>query len=227
MRDVTIVETYRPIRAVLCPFPHQSQGIFEQTFRPPRRVARGLQDQSSCFWTRVSLPDRIDTAAAPKENSAPIFAASCTGPGSKATAATKSETVKPMAATKPITTRSIRRIPCGSPNRRGFAANHPNRKMPTGLPISRPARTSHVASPIAEKATPAFIRPNRPRMISTGYFSACSMVLRRSCRCSSAAENRPKARSAWGIVGTMGSRPRAGCRPDCMKPYQLRQPAMA
>ena len=65
------------------------------------------QASNSLFSTLVILPTMIDKIAAAKLNNAPIFAASCTGPASKATVATNSETVKPIAATKPITIRSV------------------------------------------------------------------------------------------------------------------------
>ena len=64
----------------------------------------------------------IDKIAAAKLNNAPIFAASCTGPASKATVAANSETVKPIAATKPMTIRSINLKPSGIPNLSGTAA---------------------------------------------------------------------------------------------------------
>ena len=97
---------------------------------PPRgdeRRARGLPEvsggddrsaslpvnstQEACqpagrFSTPRTLPATIATSEAAKENSAPILAASCTGPGGKATPATKSATVKPIAATQPTTKRS-------------------------------------------------------------------------------------------------------------------------
>ena len=65
--------------------------------------------------TRKTRPAAIAKAAAPNENSAPILAASCTGPGGKATLATKSETVKPIAATQPTTKMSRTSMPSGMP----------------------------------------------------------------------------------------------------------------
>ena len=43
-----------------------------------------------------------------------------------------------------------------------------------------PASTSQVASPIAENSTPAFARPKKNRMTSTGIFSPCSIRFSRS-----------------------------------------------
>lgn len=52
--------------------------------------------------------------------------------------------------------------------------------IPSGLPMTRPRKTSHVASPMAENSTPALASPNRKRMASTGDFNPCSIVFRRS-----------------------------------------------
>ena len=64
---------------------------------------------------------------------------------------------------------------------RGFAAIQPKIKIPNGFPINRPAKTSQVASPIAEKATPAFIKPKKNNINSTGTFKLCSISLSKSC----------------------------------------------
>ena len=53
-----------------------------------------VQTSNSLFSTFVTLPTIMDKIAAAKLNKAPIFAASCTGPASKATVATNNEIYK-------------------------------------------------------------------------------------------------------------------------------------
>ena len=72
-------------------------------------------------------PATKDMIAAPKDRSAPILAASWIAPGGKATDATKSDTVNPMAATQPTTKRSVVFIPSGSPSFSVWAAKAPIR----------------------------------------------------------------------------------------------------
>ena len=84
----------------------------------------------------------MDTNTAPNEKRAPILAESRTPlSGVKATAAMNKETVNPIAATKPIMSKSIIRIPSGKPRRIGFAASQPKNRIPKGLPTRRPIRT--------------------------------------------------------------------------------------
>jgi len=93
-------------------------------------------------------------------------------------------------------------------------------KMPIGLPTSSPTKISQVGAAIALKATPAFNRPNMPRMISTGFFHQCSKRSSVLFRSISRQLNRPRSTCACGIVGMIGSSPSAGCRPALKKPNQ-------
>ena len=61
--------------------------------KPNIKILFVAQASNSFFSTLVILPIIIDNIAAAKLNNAPIFAASCTGPASKATVATNNETV--------------------------------------------------------------------------------------------------------------------------------------
>ena len=104
---------------------------------------------------------------------------------------TNSATVKPMAATQPKTHRSRGRMPAGRPKPKVRAASMPIRKMPTGLPMTRPPSTIQVGSASAENTTPAFSKPKKNSIPSTKYFSRCSIQFRRSVRWVSASVKMP------------------------------------
>ena len=175
-------------------------------------------------WTPSSFAATSAGAAAKSEASAPIRAASCAAPSGNATWATKSATVNPMPATNPRTSRSFKFIPSGKPHRNVRAARAPASQMPRGLPSTRPVITRPVAGPPALKETPAFTRPNRPRMSSTGV-RTCASKRWSACRVFGVKTSSCSASSAqYGSVGMIGSNPKAGWSPAPWKPIHDNAP---
>ena len=88
-----------------------------------------------------------------KDSRAPPSRSPASGaPSGNAAVAKKSETVNPIAAARPTTSRSLRRTPggrCAPANR----ATPENIRIPIGFPTRSAARTSYVPAPMAEKGT--------------------------------------------------------------------------
>src|SRR3989344_3377371 len=146
--------------------------------------------------TPSSFAVAIATSPLPNENSAPIFAASSTTPPSgNATTDTNKDTVKPIPATIPTTSKSRFVIPCGISKLKIAIATMVHKNIPSGFPTSNEPRTKPVGAATLENTTPAFTSANNPRIPSTS-----------------------------GIKHTIGTSPSAGCSPPASKASQLHTP---
>src|SRR3989344_5480893 len=172
--------------------------------------------------TPSSFAVAIATSPLPNENSAPIFAASSTTPPSgNATTDTNKDTVKPIPATIPTTSKSRFVIPCGISKLKIAIATMVHKNIPSGFPTSNEPRTKPVGAATLENTTPAFTSANNPRIPSTSGFKQCSIRLSASGSASSASTKMPISFRSCGIKHTIGTSPSAGCSPPASKASQL------